>query len=57
MIVENQIKDILKSRKVHLTLIDPDEQTPEGGAVEIAKAAIRGGTDGIMLGGFYCGWC
>lgn len=50
MIVENQIKDILKSRKVHLTLIDPDEQTPEG-AVEIAKAAIRGGTDGIMLGG------
>ncbi|MCL2687174.1 MAG: geranylgeranylglyceryl/heptaprenylglyceryl phosphate synthase [Methanobrevibacter sp.] len=50
MIVENQIKDILKSRKVHLTLIDPDEQTPEG-AVEIAKAAISGGTDGIMLGG------
>ena len=50
MIVENQIKDILKTRKVHLTLIDPDEQTPEE-AVEIAKAAIRGGTDGIMLGG------
>lgn len=50
MIVENQIKDILKTRKVHLTLIDPDEQTPEG-AVEIAKAAIAGGTDGIMLGG------
>ena len=49
-IVENQIKDILKTRKVHLTLIDPDEQSPEG-AVEIAKAAIRGGTDGIMLGG------
>lgn len=50
MIVENQIKDILKTRKVHLTLIDPDEQTPEG-AVKIAKAAISGGTDGIMLGG------
>jgi len=50
MIVETQIKDILKTRKVHLTLIDPDEQSPEG-AVEIAKAAIAGGTDGIMLGG------
>ncbi|MGL4669524.1 MAG: geranylgeranylglyceryl/heptaprenylglyceryl phosphate synthase [Methanobacteriaceae archaeon] len=50
MKVENYIKDILKTRKVHLTLIDPDEQSPDE-AVEIAKAAIRGGTDGIMLGG------
>lgn len=50
MKVETYIKDILKTRKVHLTLIDPDEQSPES-AVEIAKAAIRGGTDGIMLGG------
>ncbi|MCL2115223.1 MAG: geranylgeranylglyceryl/heptaprenylglyceryl phosphate synthase [Methanobrevibacter sp.] len=50
MIVENQIKDILKSRKVHLTLIDPDEQDPKL-AVQIAKSAIAGGTDGIMLGG------
>lgn len=50
MIVETQIRDILKNRKVHLTLIDPDEQTPEN-AVEIAKSAIAGGTDGIMLGG------
>ena len=50
MIVESQIKDILKNRKVHLTLIDPDEQSPEA-AVEIAKSAIAGGTDGIMLGG------
>lgn len=50
MIVETQIKDILKNRKVHLTLIDPDEQTPER-AVKIAKSAIIGGTDGIMLGG------
>lgn len=48
--VENHIKEILKTRKVHLTLLDPDEQSPEG-AVEIAKAAINGGTDGIMLGG------
>lgn len=50
MIIESQIKDILKNRKVHLTLIDPDEQNPEN-AVEIAKSAIAGGTDGIMLGG------
>ncbi|KZX16121.1 geranylgeranylglyceryl/heptaprenylglyceryl phosphate synthase [Methanobrevibacter curvatus] len=50
MIVENQIKDILKTRKVHLTLIDPDEQSPED-AVKIAEAAIKGGSDGIMLGG------
>ncbi|MDR1819294.1 MAG: geranylgeranylglyceryl/heptaprenylglyceryl phosphate synthase [Methanobrevibacter sp.] len=48
--VEEQIREILKSRKVHFTLIDPDEQSPES-AVEIAKAAIKGGTDGIMLGG------
>jgi phosphoglycerol geranylgeranyltransferase len=50
MIVENKIRSILKSRKVHLTLIDPDEQLPED-AVKIAKSAIKGGTDGIMLGG------
>ncbi|MDR3290636.1 MAG: geranylgeranylglyceryl/heptaprenylglyceryl phosphate synthase [Methanobrevibacter sp.] len=49
-VVEEQIREILKSRKLHLTLIDPDEQSPES-AVKIAKAAIRGGTDGIMLGG------
>jgi phosphoglycerol geranylgeranyltransferase len=49
-IVESQLKDILKTRKVHLTLLDPDEQSPDL-AVEIAKAAIDGGTDGIMIGG------
>ncbi|MCC7553182.1 MAG: geranylgeranylglyceryl/heptaprenylglyceryl phosphate synthase [Methanobacteriaceae archaeon] len=49
-VVEKQIKDILKSRKVHFTLLDPDEQSPET-ALEIAKAAIGGGTDGIMIGG------
>ncbi|WP_296880702.1 geranylgeranylglyceryl/heptaprenylglyceryl phosphate synthase [uncultured Methanobrevibacter sp.] len=48
--VENYIRDILKSRKIHFTLIDPDEQTPEE-ALEIATAAIEGGTDGIMIGG------
>lgn len=49
-LVEKQIKDILKTRKVHFTLLDPDEQKPEE-ALEIAKAAISGGTDGIMIGG------
>ena len=48
--VEEYIGEILKTRKVHLTLLDPDEQTPEE-AVAIAKAAIAGGSDGIMLGG------
>ena len=48
--VEAYIKDILKERKVHFTLIDPDEQTPEE-ALNIATEAIEGGTDGIMIGG------
>ena len=48
--VENYIRDILKKRKLHFTLIDPDEQTPEE-ALEIATQAIEGGTDGIMIGG------
>ena len=48
--VENYIRDILKERKIHFTLIDPDEQTPEE-ALEIATHAIEGGTDGIMIGG------
>ncbi|MCQ2971786.1 MAG: geranylgeranylglyceryl/heptaprenylglyceryl phosphate synthase [archaeon] len=49
-IVEKQIKEILETRSVHLTLLDPDEQTPED-ALKIAQAAIKGGTDGIMIGG------
>lgn len=49
-IVEKQIKDILKTRKIHFTLIDPDEQSPET-ALKIANQAIEGGTDGIMIGG------
>ncbi|MBU4536147.1 MAG: geranylgeranylglyceryl/heptaprenylglyceryl phosphate synthase [Euryarchaeota archaeon] len=50
MKVEAYFKDILKDRKVHLTLLDPEEQSPQE-AVEIAQAAIAGGTDAIMLGG------
>ena len=50
MNVENFIKLSLNDRKLHLTLIDPDEQNPET-ALKIAQEAIKGGTDGIMLGG------
>ena len=50
MNVENYLKERLKNRKLHFTLIDPEEQNPDK-AVEIAKNAISGGTDAIMLGG------
>lgn len=50
MKVENYIKNTLKDHKIHLTLLDPEKQSPEE-AVRIAKEAISGGTDGIMLGG------
>lgn len=49
-IVEEQLKEARKDHILHLTLIDPDEQSPEE-ALEIAKAAIEAGTDGIMIGG------
>lgn len=50
MNVANYLKERLKDRKLHFTLIDPEEQNPDK-AVEIAKNAISGGTDAIMLGG------
>jgi len=50
MKVENYIKNTLKDHKIHLTLLDPEEQSPEK-AVKIAQEAVSGGTDGIMLGG------
>lgn len=50
MNVENYIREALKDHKIHLTLLDPEEQTPEE-AVSIAVNAVSGGTDGIMLGG------
>jgi phosphoglycerol geranylgeranyltransferase len=50
MNVENYIRESLKDHKIHLTLLDPEEQSPED-AVKIALEAISGGTDGIMLGG------
>jgi len=50
MNVENYIRTTLEDHKLHLTLLDPEEQKPEE-AVRIAKEAIAGGSDGIMLGG------
>jgi len=50
MKVENYINTALKDHKIHLTLLDPEKQSPEE-AVRIAKEAISGGTCGIMLGG------
>ncbi len=50
MNVENYIRESLKDHKMHLTLLDPEEQSPEE-AVSIALEAVSGGTDGIMLGG------
>jgi phosphoglycerol geranylgeranyltransferase len=37
-------------RSMHLTLLDPDKQSPEL-AKSIAIQALEGGTDGIMIGG------
>jgi len=50
MNVEDYLKESLKTHKLHMTLLDPEEQSPEK-AVEIAKEAVAGGTDAIMLGG------
>ena len=50
MNVENYIRTTLEDHKLHLTLLDPEEQSPDE-AVRIAKEAIAGGSDGIMLGG------
>ncbi len=51
MSVEERLNQIVeKQGAVHLTLLDPDSQTPDE-AAEMAKEAILGGTDAIMVGG------
>jgi len=51
MSVEERLNQIVeKEGAVHLTLLDPDSQTPEI-AGKIAKEAFLGGTDAIMVGG------
>jgi phosphoglycerol geranylgeranyltransferase len=49
--VEERLAQVVDSKGVaHLTLIDPDSQSPAQ-AARMAKAAERGGTDAIMVGG------
>jgi phosphoglycerol geranylgeranyltransferase len=43
-------KAVMTTGAAHLTLIDPDSQSPED-AGRMAKAAAKGGTDAIMVGG------
>ena len=50
MNVENYIKEKLENHKLHFTLIDPDEQSPEEAAA-MAKAAQEANSDGILVGG------
>lgn len=50
MNVENYINETLKDHKLHFTLIDPDEQSPEEAAT-MAKAAQEANSDGILVGG------
>jgi phosphoglycerol geranylgeranyltransferase len=49
--VEGKLAHVVRTAgAAHLTLIDPDKQTPRD-AGEIAEKAYEGGTDAIMVGG------
>ncbi len=50
MDVEKYINETLKDHKLHFTLIDPDEQSPQE-ATEIAKLAKKADSDAILVGG------
>jgi phosphoglycerol geranylgeranyltransferase len=51
MSIEEQLNNIVKTQgAVHLTLIDPDNQSAET-AGHMAGQAAKGGTDAIMVGG------
>jgi phosphoglycerol geranylgeranyltransferase len=50
MSVKGFITNTLKHHKMHMTLIDPDKQSPAGSA-DIARKAGKLGTDAIMVGG------
>ena len=49
MNIENYLNETLKEHKLHFTLINPDEQTPQE-AVEIAKQAKKARSDAILVG-------
>lgn len=44
------IRKKLETRKLHMTLLDPDDTEPEQ-AASISKLAVEAGSDAIMLGG------
>ena len=46
----NYILDKLKTQKLHMTLLDPDDTGPEE-AAKISTQAVLAGSDAIMLGG------
>ncbi|MFQ5887228.1 MAG: geranylgeranylglyceryl/heptaprenylglyceryl phosphate synthase, partial [Candidatus Hydrothermarchaeales archaeon] len=50
MSVFEYLKERTSNGTIHLTLLDPEKQTPEE-AGDIALSASRGGTSGIMVGG------
>ncbi|MBQ6218668.1 MAG: geranylgeranylglyceryl/heptaprenylglyceryl phosphate synthase [Methanosphaera sp.] len=50
MDVEKYLNETLKEHKLHFTLIDPDEQSPEEAAT-IVEHAQRANTDGVLVGG------
>jgi phosphoglycerol geranylgeranyltransferase len=50
MTVKQYLLDKMKNGTVHMTLIDPDKQSPEE-AAKIALKVKRAGTDAIMIGG------
>lgn len=51
MEVKEKLMNVIKEEGAsHLTLIDPDEQTPDK-AAKMALESEKGGTDGIMIGG------
>lgn len=52
--VLSQIKEKLKTEKLHFSLLDPEKLTPEK-AADFAKKVTELGTDAIMLGGSTAG--
>ena len=50
MSVKNDILKILKTKKIHFSLIDPDKQSPDVAGL-LAKTSEESGSSAIMIGG------
>jgi len=50
MTVLEQLRQVRANRRLHLTLLDPDKQSPQQ-AGRIARMAAEAGSDAIMVGG------